>query len=81
MATESELVSGDAPHVPVDDSNGHISAANSDMVNVRALAPESVEVEVVRWTLPIDVLPADPMHIPFRRAVSKLRWGDDGTVA
>lgn len=33
-------------------------------------APE--EHDTVKWELPIDVLPADPMHVPFRRPVATL---------
>lgn len=65
--TFSVDAAGAGPRDPIDisEAKGTGSAAP-----VRVLAaPLQREVETVRWQLPLEVLPADPMHVPFRRAV------------
>ena len=37
-----------------------------------AVAPKEVHVETMRWSLPITVLPCDPMHLPLSQAVHTL---------
>lgn len=59
-------------HVPASRTDKSLAPKTpEDNVSVKATAPEHVTVEVVKWQLPIEVLPADPMHVPFPRAVAR----------
>ena len=37
-----------------------------------AVAPKEVQVETMRWSLPITVLPCDPLHLPLTQAAHTL---------